>query len=165
MGKPGSRCRIRAKVSFAIAAALLTPASLGLIGATYPKDERAGAIGVWAAASALTSAAGPVLGGWLTESFGWPAIFWINPPLAVVTIALLWFFAPRDFHEPRQFDVLGAGLVAAALAALTWALSQIGRSEPRAEFVRPDTTTITIGVLGLAGLGVYVLWERVGKKI
>ncbi len=152
---------IGARVLQGIAAALLTPASLALIGATYPKDERAGAIGVWAAASALTSAAGPVLGGWLTESFGWPAIFWINPPLAVVTIALLWFFAPPDFHEPRQFDVLGAGLVAAALAALTWALSQIGRGEPRAEFVRPDTTTIAIGVLGLAGLGVYVLWERV----
>jgi MFS family permease len=152
---------IGARVLQGIAAALLTPASLALIGATYPKDERAGAIGVWAAASALTSAAGPVLGGWLTESFGWPAIFWINPPLAVVTITLLWFFAPPDFHEPRQFDVLGAGLVVAALAALTWALSQIGRSEPRAGFVRPDTTTITIGVLGLAGLGVYVLWERV----
>ena len=146
---------IGARVLQGIAAALLTPASLALIGATYPKEERAGAIGVWAAASALTSAAGPVFGGWLTESFGWPAIFWINPPLAVITIALLWFFAPPDFQEPRQFDVLGAGLVAAALAALTWALSQIGRSE------RPDTTTITIGVLGVAGLGVYVLWERV----
>jgi len=80
---------IAARVLQGIAAALLTPASLALIGATYPKNERAGAIGVWASASALTSAAGPVFGGWLTDSFGWQAIFWINPPLAVVTIALL----------------------------------------------------------------------------
>ena len=115
---------------------------------------------MWAAASALTSAVGPVLGGWLTESFGWPAIFWINPPLAVVAIALIWFFASQDFHEPRQFDVLGAGLIAAALASMTWALSQIGRSEPRTEFVRPDMMTIIIGVLGIAGVGIYVLWER-----
>src|SRR5262245_5784600 len=151
---------IGARVLQGIAAALLTPASLALIGATYPKDERAGAIGVWAAASALTSAAGPVFGGWLTDSFGWQAIFWINPPLAVVTIALLWLSAPPDPQEPRQFDVVGAGLVATALAALTWALSQIGRGEPRAA-TPPDMTTVAVGVLGLAGLGVYVLWERV----
>src|SRR5262249_24351002 len=61
---------IGARVLQGIAAALLTSASLALIGATYPKNERAGAIGVWAAASALTSAAGPVFGGWLTDSFG-----------------------------------------------------------------------------------------------
>src|SRR5262249_57534540 len=61
---------IGARVLQGIAAALLTPASLALIGASYPKNERAGGIGVWAAASALTSAAGPVFGGWLTDSFG-----------------------------------------------------------------------------------------------
>jgi MFS family permease len=53
-----------------IAAAVMTPASLALIGATHPKDQRNRAIAVWAAASALTTAAGPVLGGWLTETFG-----------------------------------------------------------------------------------------------
>src|SRR5262249_45834703 len=53
-----------------------------------------------------------------------------------------------------------AGLVATALAALTWALSQIGRGEPRAA-TPPDMTTVAVGVFGLAGLGVYVLWERV----
>jgi MFS family permease len=123
---------IGARVLQGIAAALLTPASLALIGATYPKNERAGAIGVWAAASALTSAAGPAFGGWLTDSFGWQAVFWINPPLAVVTIALLWFSAPVELQEPRQFDVAGAGLVASALGTLTWALSQNGRTKPHA---------------------------------
>jgi EmrB/QacA subfamily drug resistance transporter len=153
---------IGARVLQGIAAALLTPASLALIGASYPKNERAGAIGVWAAASALTSAAGPVFGGWLTDRFGWQAVFWINPPLAVVTIALLWLSAPPDPQEPRQFDVAGAGLVAFALGALTWALSQVGRTEPHAaSSFAPDTTTIVVGVLGLAGLGAYVLWERV----
>src|SRR5436305_14377526 len=81
--------------------------------------------------------------------------------LAVVTIALLWLSAPADRQEPRQFDVAGAGLVASALAALTWALSQIGRTEPHASSFAPDTMTIAVGMLGLAGLGVYVLWERV----
>ena len=152
---------IGARVIQGSAAALLTPASLALIGATYPKDKRAGAIGVWAAASALTSAAGPVLGGWLTGWFGWPAVFWINPPLAIVAVALLWLSAPADRIEPRRFDFIGATLIALSLAALTLGLNQIGHSEPRAASAfGPNLRALAASVLGLAGLGVYIVWER-----
>jgi EmrB/QacA subfamily drug resistance transporter len=153
---------IGARVIQGIAAALLTPASLALIGAVYPKDERAGAIGVWAAASALTSAAGPVVGGWLIGRFGWQAVFWINPPLTLVAVALLWLSAPPDRKGPRRFDFLGATLIALSLGVLTWSLSQIGHSEPRAaRGFGLDIGAPAAGVLGLAGLGVYVAWERV----
>src|SRR4029079_14110937 len=87
-------------------AAIVTPSSLALIGATYPKEERSRAIGVWAAASALTTAGGPVLGGWLTENFGWQWIFAINPPLAAIAVALLIACAPPDQHATRRFDVI-----------------------------------------------------------
>src|SRR5271154_4671991 len=120
---------IAARVLQGIAAALMTPASLALIGATYPKNERNAAIGVWAAGSALTTAVGPVLGGWLTETFGWQAVFWINPPLAIVAVGLLWTFAPKDQLESRRFDIFGAAIIAAALSAVAWALSRIGRNE------------------------------------
>jgi EmrB/QacA subfamily drug resistance transporter len=152
---------ITARVLQGTAAAVMTPASLALIGATYPRDERNRAIGVWAAASALTTAAGPVLGGWLTETFGWQAIFWINPPLAFAAVGLLWAFAPEDRLEPRRFDVLGAAIIAAALGALAWALSQIGRSEsaPAASFV-PNAAIVLVAGLGVVGVAVYVLWER-----
>src|SRR5262249_51993003 len=106
---------IAARVLQGTAAALLTPASLALIGATYPEDERGRAIGVWAAASALTSAAGPILGGWLTGAFGWPAVFWINPPLAIAAVVLLRLAAPADLLESRRLDVVGAALIAFAL--------------------------------------------------
>jgi EmrB/QacA subfamily drug resistance transporter len=154
---------IGARVIQGAAAALVAPASLALIGATYPKDERAGAIGVWAAASALTSAAGPVVGGWLTDWFGWPAVFWINPPLAIVAVALLWLSAPADRIEPRRFDFVGATLIALSLAALTWCLSQIGHSAPHAaaRVFDPGIGALAAGVLGVVGLGVYVAWERV----
>lgn len=149
---------IAARVVQGIAAALLTPASLALIGDTYPKDERAAAIGVWAAASALTSAAGPVLGGWLTERFGWSAVFWINPPLAVIAVALLFRFAPDDRPEPRRFDVAGAAIIACGLGALTFALSGVGRSESAAS--PAAVVPFALSVLGLACVIGYVLWER-----
>jgi EmrB/QacA subfamily drug resistance transporter len=155
---------IGARVIQGTAAALLTPASLALIGATYPKDERAGAVGVWAAASALTSAAGPVVGGWLTERYGWPPVFWINPPLAIVAVALLWLSAPADRVEPRRFDFVGAVLIALSLAALTWSLSQIGHSDPRtAGAFGLNTGALAAGALSLAGLGGYAAWERVSS--
>ncbi len=95
------------RVMQGVAAAIVTPSSLALIGAIYPKEERNRAIGVWAAASALTTAGGPVLGGWLTENFGWQWVFAINPPLALAAIALLMVYAPADQHEPRRFDIAG----------------------------------------------------------
>jgi MFS family permease len=134
---------------------LLTPASLALIGATYPKEERNGAIGVWSAASALTTAGGPILGGWLTETFGWQSIFWINPPIALATLVLLRAFAPKDQVVPRQLDVVGASIVAAALGALAWALSEIGSAAGSSAM-----ETLVLGLAGIGGLVLYVHWER-----
>lgn len=146
---------IAARVVQGIGAALLTPASLALIGATYPKEERNRAIGVWAAASSLTTAGGPVLGGWLTETFGWQAIFWINPPIAVAAVALLYIYAPADARAPRGFDFVGAGLIAAALGILAWGLSEI---DGKAGF---STITLVIAMLGaFVGFVAYAYWER-----
>ena len=160
---PTASWLIAARVAQGVAAALVTPASLALIGATYPRDERNGAIGVWAAASALTTAAGPVLGGWLTETFGWPSVFWINPPLAVVAVALLAACAPADRREPRRFDGIGAVLLAAALGALAWALSAIGPGESQvgdAAASQPVTHVAIVAGLAVLGLVAYAFWER-----
>lgn len=155
---------IAARVAQGAAAAIVAPASLALIGAVYPRAERNRAIGAWAAASALTTAGGPVLGGWLTETFGWPSVFWINPPLALVAVALLIAFAPSDQRDPRRFDTIGAAILAAALAALAWALSQIGPGEAQpAAAVSPisATTMAVVAGLGSGGLALYAYWERI----
>lgn len=153
---PSAAWLIAARVIQGAGAALVTPSSLALIGAIYPKAERNRAVGVWAAASALTTAAGPVLGGWLTETFGWQAVFWINPPIAVAVVALLWVSAGADERTPRRFDITGAGIIAAALAALAWSLSQIGQEAAADPFL-----LVVAGLLGLVGLGAYGFWERV----
>jgi EmrB/QacA subfamily drug resistance transporter len=159
---PSPAWLIATRVAQGVAAAIVTPASLALIGATYSRAERNRAIGVWAAASALTTAGGPVLGGWLTETFGWPSVFWINPPLALVAVGILLVFAPKDGRIQRRFDVIGAAILASAIGALAWALSQIGPSEAQAAADTPaePSTVLTIAGLGIVGLAAYAFWER-----
>jgi EmrB/QacA subfamily drug resistance transporter len=155
---PSVEWLIACRVAQGISAAILAPSSLALIGATYPKEERNHAIGLWAAASALTTAGGPVLGGWLTENFGWQWVFAINPPLALVAVALLLAYAPADQHAARQFDVVGAAILTSALGALSWALSQIGPDNAGA------ANAVMIGivaVLGVLALAAYAVWELV----
>ena len=157
---PSVEWLIAARVVQGISAALVTPASLALIGATYPKEERNSAIGIWAAASALTTAGGPVLGGWLTENFGWQYVFAINPPLALIVVGLLTVYAPPEQHEQRGFDFVGAAILTIALASLTWALSQIG---PRAGMANP----VLVAVVAASGLGMlagYAVWERMSSN-
>jgi MFS family permease len=163
---PSSAWLIAARVVQGAAAAIVTPASLALIGATYARAERNRAIGVWAAASALTTAGGPVLGGWLTETFDWPAVFWINPPLALVAVGVLLIFAPKDGRIQRKFDVIGAAILASAIGALAWALSQIGTGEAQAPTdasAQPVTMPTIVAGLGIVGLAVYAFWERRSK--
>ncbi|MFZ1101998.1 MAG: MFS transporter, partial [Hyphomicrobiaceae bacterium] len=119
---------VAARIGQGIAGAIVTPASLALIGATYPRAERNRAIGVWAAASALTTAGGPILGGWQTETFGWQFVFWINPPLALAALALLAAYAPEDQREARRLDMVGAAMLAAALATLERFLLDVNRN-------------------------------------
>ncbi len=82
-----------------LGAALLIPASLAMLGATFDDHERSHAIGTWAGVGALTAAAGPVLGGWLVDQVSWRAIFLLNVPLAVAAAGLAVFFAGESRDE------------------------------------------------------------------
>jgi EmrB/QacA subfamily drug resistance transporter len=128
-------------------AALLTPASLAMLGATFDEHERSHAIGIWAGAGALTAAAGPVLGGWLVDQVSWRAIFLLNVPLAIAAAGLAIFFARESRDDnAKPLDWKGAVAVAIGLAAITWGLSAI----PAAGFQNK-------AVLGALGLGIALL--------
>ena len=130
-----------------LGAALLTPASLAMLGATFDEHERSHAIGIWAGAGALTSAIGPVLGGWLVDQVSWRAIFLLNVPLAAAAAALAAGFAceSRD-PQAKRLDWNGAVAVAIGLAAITWGLGAI-----------PASGFHDITVLGALGLGAMFL--------
>src|ERR1700730_17236356 len=109
-----------------LGAALLTPASLAMLGATFDQHERSHAIGIWAGAGALTAAAGPVLGGWLVDQVSWRAIFLLNVPLAIAAAGLAIFFTCESRDEKdKPLDLQGAAAVALRPAAITWGLGAI----------------------------------------
>jgi EmrB/QacA subfamily drug resistance transporter len=119
-----------------LGAALLTPASLAMLGATFDAHERSHAIGIWAGTGALVMAAGPVLGGWLVDQVSWRAIFLLNVPLAVAAAGLAAGFACES-RDPRAMplDWKGSITVAIGLATITWGLGAIPASGFRDKFV------------------------------
>ena len=160
---PSAVALVVGRIAQGVAAALVAPASLALIGATYPRDERNAAVAIWAGASALTTAAGPVLGGLLIDTFGWQSIFWINPPIALLAVAILATSAPADRPEQHRFDFVGAGILAGVLAALAWALGRIGSSDRVAADAGSSLGLVIAIGLAAGGLAAYAHWESVSK--
>jgi EmrB/QacA subfamily drug resistance transporter len=132
---PGVGALIAARAVQGIGAALLVPSSLSIIGSVFDDKERGKAIGTWAGVGAITSAVGPVAGGWLVDAFSWRAIFFLNVPIACATIALAVIAVPdsRQEDDPSdpahkeqallRLDWPGAVTAAAGLAALTYGLT------------------------------------------
>jgi EmrB/QacA subfamily drug resistance transporter len=106
-----------------IGAAILMPNSLGILGSSFEDEERGRAVGTWAAAGAIASAIGPPLGGWLVDSVGWRAIFYLNMPVAGAAIIIAWRYVEESAEGKERIDWLGAILATVALGALTWALT------------------------------------------
>jgi EmrB/QacA subfamily drug resistance transporter len=120
---PGVAALIAARVVQAAGAGLMVPASLSLLLATVPAPARSRAIGTWSAIGALGAALGPVIGGSLVQ-FSWRWVFWINLPVGVAAILLAGRVVPesKDEHVTGRPDVIGAGLLAAAVGLIALAL-------------------------------------------
>jgi EmrB/QacA subfamily drug resistance transporter len=111
---------IAARAVQGLGAALLIPCSLAIIGATFNESERGRAIGTWAGFSALATAIGPLLGGWIVDHFSWRWIFLVNPLLALPTIWIAFYKLPesRDDEAKGGLDWRGSLLAFAALGSL-----------------------------------------------
>ncbi|WP_423228184.1 MFS transporter [Rhodococcoides navarretei] len=114
---------ILARIVMGVAAAIVMPATLSLLVATFPKRERATAVTVWAATSGLAIAAGPLLAGWLLESFTWHSTFLINVPIALAAIVgAVVLVPPSRAVAPGAIDWIGGLLSVLAVSTIVYAI-------------------------------------------
>jgi EmrB/QacA subfamily drug resistance transporter len=146
---------LAARAAQGVGAALLLPNSLALLNAAYSGEQRGRAVGIWAAAGAGAAAVAPLLGGWLVDTVGWPAIFYINLPLAAgaIGLALLYVAESRDLDAGRT-DYAGALLATAGLGGSTFGLTRWSSSGTL------DALAGASIAAGLVLLGAFLALER-----
>jgi EmrB/QacA subfamily drug resistance transporter len=145
---PNAAALIAARAIQGVGGALLVPGSLAIISAAFPERERGRAIGTWAGASALTTALGPVLGGWIVDAWSWRIIFLINVPIAAIAIALALWRVPESRDESRDLavDWAGGALAVVGLGALAYGLT-----------IASENGWMRAAVLGSLGLAIVTL--------
>jgi EmrB/QacA subfamily drug resistance transporter len=122
---PSSETLVAARAVQGIGGAVISPATLAIITTSFDEGgPRNRALGAWGAIGAIGATSGVLLGGVLTEAFGWPAIFVINVPIGAVVVALSRGLVPegRGATENRHFDLLGAVLVTLGMTAVTYGI-------------------------------------------
>ncbi len=154
---PNVTVLIYARAIQGIGGALLVPGSLAIISASFDSKQRGRAIGTWSGFTAITSAIGPVLGGWLVEYASWRWVFFINVPMAVIVLLVLFWRVPESRGEEgegrRKLDWWGALLATLGLGGIVYALiesNDLGLSNP--------LVLITMGG-GVVALILFVLVE------
>jgi len=150
-------CGIAPNITYLIAAravqgiggAMLVPGSLAIISASFPKEDRGQAIGVWSGFTAITAAIGPVMGGWLIEHISWRAVFFLNVPIAIAVLTLTYRYVPesRDNKAASELDWLGAILATAGFGALVYALIE---SSSRGFLNTMVVSALIVGVIASA---------------
>ncbi|MEU1551284.1 MFS transporter [Streptomyces scabiei] len=135
--------------------ALLMPAALGLLRATFPAEKLNMAIGIWGMVIGASTAGGPILGGFLVENVSWQSVFWINVPVGALALALgAWILLDhRAENAPRSFDILGMALLSGAMFCLVWALIKAP------EWGWGSGLTWTFVAVSVVGFGLFAFWE------
>jgi EmrB/QacA subfamily drug resistance transporter len=134
---------------------MLNPVALSIIANAFPEPKaRARAVGIWGAVAGLSLGIGPLIGGALTETIGWRAIFWINLPFGIAAALLAALFVPESkAARARAFDPVGQALVLIGLASLTWGVIE----GPHAGW----GSRLILGLFGIAAASLlaFVLYE------
>jgi EmrB/QacA subfamily drug resistance transporter len=151
---------ILARAIQGVGGALLVPGSLAIISASFNDAQRGQAIGTWSGFTSITSALGPVLGGWLVENTSWRWIFFLNVPFAIAVLAIAFWHVPesRDDSTAGNLDWWGALLATISLGSIVYGLiesSHLGLSHPLV------LAALGIGIVAVAAF----LWVEANTRI
>ena len=138
-----------------VGAALLMPGTLSILTVTFPPEERARAIGLWAGVSGLALALGPTLGGWIVEQGGWETVFFINVPIGVIAFAVAWRTVRESVSvETRHLDLPGLALGTGGLFTLTYGLIEANQRGWSDGLIVGSLVTAAVLLVG------FVIWEH-----
>jgi EmrB/QacA subfamily drug resistance transporter len=151
---PNTTDLVLARTVQGLGAATVLPLSLTILTTTFPPQRRGLIVGIYGGLAGLAVAAGPLVGGVITQGLDWHWIFWLNVPIGIVAGALAMRLLPESHGASERLDLLGVALVTAGVVALVWALVQandLGWSSPE-----------ILGALlcGFALLVAFIGWER-----
>ncbi|MER8182737.1 MFS transporter [Kitasatospora sp. NPDC094015] len=153
---PGLGWLIGFRALQAVGGSMLNPVAMSIITNTFTdRRERAQAIGIWGGVVGISMALGPLIGGALVQSAGWPSIFLINIPVGLVAAVLTWRYVPESrAPKPRRPDPVGQVLMLVMLGAGTAAIIE----GPGHGWTSPGI--LLLGSLALVALVLFPLWER-----
>jgi EmrB/QacA subfamily drug resistance transporter len=150
---PDAGLLITARAVQGLGAAVITPLSLTILTTAFPAGRRGAIIGIWGGISGLGVAAGPLIGGAVTQGLSWHWVFWVNVPVGIAAVASARLRLPESRGPRTRLDIPGLALVSAGAAALIWAVvrgSQAGWS----------AGPVLAGLaLGAVLVGAFLAWE------
>jgi EmrB/QacA subfamily drug resistance transporter len=144
---------IAARAAQGAGAALVMPLGMALLSTTFPREERARALGIFSGVVGIAVLAGPAAGGAITEGLGWQWIFWINLPIGLIAIVMVMTRLRENFGADAALDIPGLALVAASALAVVWGLLRGNAAGWNSAEV---LTALVAGVLLAAA---FVTWE------
>jgi EmrB/QacA subfamily drug resistance transporter len=150
---PNPSLLIGARTVQGLGAAIVTPLSLTILTSAFPPERRGTVIGLWGGIAGLGAAAGPLIGGAVTQGLNWHWIFWVNVPVGVLALIGSRLVLPESFGPRSRLDIPGLVLISAAGVALIWGLVEASQ----AGWGSPKIVASLIG--GAVLLAAFLVWE------
>jgi len=150
---PSAELLIAARAVQGLGAAMVMPVSLTILTTAFSAERRGAIVGIWGGIGGLAVAAGPLVGGAITQGVSWHWIFWVNAPIGVATVLLSLVRLPESKGPATRLDLVAAALVGGGAVAVVWGLIRAGD-----EGWTSASALATLG-LGVALIVVFVVWE------
>lgn len=136
---------------------MIVPLSQTLVLRVYPPEQHGFAIGLWSVTSTTAPVLGPLIGGYITDNFGWPWIFYINIPLGFLAAALIWLSMGHTDKKLPKVPVDGVGVLLLAVAVIM--LQLVLDKGHELDWLSSPTISLMLNIAVIAAIGFYV-WER-----